>query len=91
MLFRSVAVGELSKVEAAIADVRKAVEGDDLARIKSATAALQQASHAIAELLYKSAQAAPGGPGAGGAGATGSQGSNVQDAEVVDAEYAETR
>jgi molecular chaperone DnaK len=72
-------VGELSKAEAAIADVRKVASGDDLAAIKKATDELQRVSHAIAEQLYKGSQ-----------GSQGSQDSNVKDAEVVDAEYAET-
>jgi molecular chaperone DnaK len=77
-----VAVGELSNVEAAIAAVRKATEGDDLAAIKTATAALERVSHALAEALYKDSSGAQGTPG--------SQSSGVRDAEVVDAEYAET-
>src|SRR3954465_10324300 len=52
-------VGELSKVEAAIAAVKKATEGENLADIKQTTEALQHASHALAELLYKNAQAGP--------------------------------
>src|SRR5882724_11536677 len=50
-----VPVGELSKVEAAIAEVRKVGQGDDLAAIKKATDELQRASHAMAEHLYKTA------------------------------------
>ena len=72
--------GELSTVEAAIAGARKAVTGEDLAAIKKAADDLQRASHSIAELLYKGASQGPQGP----------QGSTVKDAEVVDAEYAET-
>src|SRR5262249_40539513 len=78
-----IAVGELSKVEAAIADVRRVAQADDLAAIRKATEELQRASHAIAEQLYKQAPA-PGAAGSGG-------GSNVKDGEVVDAEYVETR
>ena len=74
-----IAVGEVSKVEAAIADVRKAAEGEDFGAIKRATETLQHASHAIAEMLYKGAQG------------SGSPNPNVKDAEVVDAEFAETR
>ena len=87
----NVPVGELSKVEAAIADVRKATEGDNLQALRTATEALQRASHALAEHLYKNAQAgqAPGSTGAS-AGQSG-HASGVRDAEVVDAEYAETR
>jgi molecular chaperone DnaK len=79
-------VSELSKVDAAVAEARRAAQGDDLAVIKRAIDELQRASHGIAEQLYKAAQGAPGAPGAQGA-----QGSDVKDAEVVDAEYAETR
>ena len=82
-------VGELSKVEAAIEAAKKAAQGDDLAVITRATDDLQRATHAIAELLYTTAQ--PGGPGASTAGGSGSTDSNVKDGEVVDAEYAETR
>jgi molecular chaperone DnaK len=74
-------VGELSKIDAAIADVRKLAQSDDLAAIRRATEELQRASHAVAEMLYK----------AGSQGSQGSQGSDVKDGEVVDAEYAETR
>jgi molecular chaperone DnaK len=81
-----IAVGDLSKVEAAIADVRKVGQGDDLAAIREATDRLQRASHAIAEQLYtQTAQGPSAGP------ATSASGSNVKDAEVVDAEYAETK
>jgi molecular chaperone DnaK len=86
-----IGVGDLSRVEAALADVRKAIEGDDLGRIKTVTEALQRGSHSIAEFLHKSAQSASGGQSAGRPGSTSAQGSTVRDAEVVDAEYAETR
>jgi len=70
-------VGDLSRVEAAIADVRRLAEGDDLNALRKATEDLQNASHAIAQALYAKAD----GPS--------SSGSGVKDAEVVDAEYAE--
>jgi molecular chaperone DnaK len=79
-----VPVGELSKAEAAIAAVRKALQGEDLAAIKTTTEELQRASHAVAEHLYKQPHAPASGPKA-------DAGSNVKDAEVVDAEYAETK
>ncbi|HXI29496.1 MAG TPA: molecular chaperone DnaK [Vicinamibacterales bacterium] len=80
-----IAVGDLSTIEAAIAEVRRVTQADDLAAITRATEALQRASHAMAEQLYKQNQA----PASEPAGRTG--GSNVKDGEVVDAEYAETR
>src|SRR5438094_1520226 len=51
-----IAVGDLSKVEAAIAEVRRVAQADDLAAIKRATDDLQRASHAVAEQLYKQGQ-----------------------------------
>ena len=75
-------VGDLSRVEAAIAEVRTLAEGDDLKALRKATEDLQTASHAIAQALYAKtsndhAPAEPVNP-------------NVKDAEVVDAEYADT-
>jgi molecular chaperone DnaK len=81
-----IAVGELSTIEAAIAEARRVAQTDDLTAIRKATEELQRASHAIAEQLYKQAQAP-----AADASAGSQQSSNVKDAEVVDAEYAETR
>jgi len=78
-----IAVGDLSKVEAAIAEVRRVAQADDLAAIKRATDDLQRVSHAMAEQLYKQqGQAAP---------QASDPSSDVKDGEVVDAEYAETR
>ena len=77
-------VGDLSNIEAALAAVRKAVESDDLDAIRRATDELQRRSHGMAEQLYKGSE--------GSRGSQGSQSSQgVKDAEVVDAEYAETR
>jgi molecular chaperone DnaK len=79
-------VGDLSKTEAAIAAAKKAAEGDDLGAITRANDELQRATHALAELLYKSAQA-----GHSGDGADATKDQTVKEGEVVDAEYAETR
>jgi molecular chaperone DnaK len=80
-------VGDLSKVDAAIAEARRAAQGDDLSAITRAIEELQRASHAIAEQMYQGARGSQGAQGA--QGARGAQ--DVKDAEVVDAEYAETR
>src|SRR2546422_4943492 len=78
-----VPVGDLSRIEAAIAEVRTVAQADDLAAIKRATDELQRASHAVAEQLYKQqGQSQP---------QASEPSSNVKDGEVVDAEYAETR
>jgi hypothetical protein len=61
------------------------VKGDDHEAITRAGLELQQASHALAEALYKTQ------PSAAGAGPGAAPGSDVKDGEVVDAEFAETR
>ena len=58
------------------------MKGDDLAAIKAASDQLQQASHAVAEQLYK-AQSQPQGPQAGGESGAGKH-SDVVDGEVVE-------
>jgi molecular chaperone DnaK len=92
-----VSAEDKSKTEEAIADLRKALEGDDLQLIKDKTEALKQVSYKIAEELYKqqsAQQAAQGGgePGAGPQGDAGSQDSsaggsgNTKSAEDADYE-----
>jgi molecular chaperone DnaK len=80
---QKIAVGDLSKIDSAIANLRSLSQGEDVAAIRKAIEELQHASHAIAQQLYQQAQ----GPASEPAGS----GSNVKDAEVVDAEYAETK
>src|SRR5437867_5171194 len=58
-------------VENAIADAKKALESNDKAQMDRARETLTQASHKLAEQMYKSAQAQTPPPG-GGAGASGS-------------------
>jgi molecular chaperone DnaK len=85
-------VGDISRIESSIASLRKALEGDDEAAIRSGMEQLQKASHAMAEALYKQTQGGPatGAPGGeqaagGGAGAGGgAPDGDVIDAEVVD-------
>jgi molecular chaperone DnaK len=70
------------RVENAINDVRGALKSEDIGAIKRATDALQQASHAMAEQMYKQNQSA----GAGHPGSEAQSDSHVRDGEVVDAE-----
>ena len=65
-------------MENAISDVREALKGEDLGAIKRMTDALQQASHAMAEQMYKQKESAPG--------SAQKDTPHVQDGEVVDAE-----
>jgi molecular chaperone DnaK len=74
---------EISTLEDALADARKALEGDDAAAMESAKERLLQASHKLAEEMYKSAGPAAGGPGA----AAGDGKASGKDSDVIDAEY----
>ena len=74
------AAEDARRVENAISDLREALQNEDIAAIKRMTDALQQASHAMAEDMYKQNQGAT----AGDAGST-HQSSNVKEGEVVDA------
>ena len=67
--------------ERAIADVRKALEGEDLEAIRSATAVLQTAAQKLGEQMYQAA------PGADGAGPTPSAEAAPAEDDVVDAEF----
>jgi molecular chaperone DnaK len=80
----TLAADDAARIETALERTRTAVKGDDLAGIRSATAELQEASHAMAEALYRANQRSGGQSPAGGS-------SGVKDAEVVDGEFAETR
>ena len=66
------------RVDNAISDVREALKGEDLAAIKRMTDALQQASHAMAEQMYKQNGSAPG--------SAQTEPPNAKDGEVIDAE-----
>jgi molecular chaperone DnaK len=85
---------EKSKIEDAIAKVKKALEGDDLDAIKKAQDDLMNVSHKLAEAMYAKTAAGPGGPGAaGGSGAAGSenQASGKKDDDVGDADFEEVK
>jgi molecular chaperone DnaK len=80
---------ERTQVESAIADAKKALEGTDAAAMNSAREKLTQASHKLAEVMYKATQAPPaGGPSAGPQpGADGAGQEQKKDEGVIDAEY----
>ncbi len=79
-------------IEAKIASLKTLKDGEDAEAIKSATDALAQASHKLAEQLYQQSQKSSGGQAGpeGGAGASG-QSEGRQDDDVVDADYTEVR
>ncbi len=85
-----------STVEQEIANLKKALEGEDIEAIKSATESLTQASHKLAELMYAQASQGQGGESSGGAGAAGSGpegegGPGKGDDDVVDADFEEVK
>ena len=84
---------EKSRIEDAIARVKKALEGDDLDAIKKAQDELMNVSHKLAEAMYAKTAGGAGGPGAaGGAGAAGADASaGKKDDDVVDADFEEVK
>jgi molecular chaperone DnaK len=81
---------ERGDVENAIADARKALDSNDKQQMDQARERLTQASHKLAEQMYKAAQpqSGPGPRPAASAGAsTSSNGQANKDEGVVDAEY----
>ncbi|MBI3113714.1 MAG: molecular chaperone DnaK [Rhodospirillales bacterium] len=75
-----------SEIEAAIADLRGVMDGEDAEVIKAKTEALMQASMKLGEAMYKAQEAAGGEAGAEGAQAGGAGGG---DDKVVDADFEE--
>jgi molecular chaperone DnaK len=78
---------EKTKIEEAVAALKKAMEGTDTAAVESATQTLMAASHKLAEEMYKKASATSG-AGASTAGGNGA-GETKTDEKVVDAEFEE--
>ena len=85
---------ERSDVESALADAKKALEGTDTTAMNSARERLTQASHKLAEAMYKTAQPSGGaqpdgfpgtGPSADGGASSGQE--QKKDEGVIDAEY----
>ena len=84
-----IAAEDKTKVEEAVAALKKAMEGTDPEAIESATQTLTTASHKLAEEMYKKASAAAAaGSGTDAAGGTGA-GETKTDEKVVDAEFEE--
>jgi len=84
---------EKAKIEAAIARVKKAIEGDDLGEIKAAQEDLTNASHKLAEAMYaKSAGQEAGAGPQGGHQSGGQQGAGQKkDDDVVDADFEDVK
>ena len=78
---------EKTKIQDAVAAVKKALEGTDPEAIESATQTLMTTSHKLAEEMYKKAAASPGPQP--GATADASTDETKTDEKVVDAEFEE--
>ncbi|MBN2110520.1 MAG: molecular chaperone DnaK [Methanosarcinaceae archaeon] len=74
-----------SKVENAVEDLKKAMEGDDIENIKSRTEALQTAMYDISAAMYQKAQEKAASAASSAEGATASEDSSEE--TIVDADY----
>jgi molecular chaperone DnaK len=78
--------GELkSQIEAALADAKTALQGDDVEAIKSKAQALTEVAMKMGQAIYEKEQASAASPGGEGADA----GSEPAGEDVVDAEFSE--
>jgi molecular chaperone DnaK len=75
---------ERAQVDGALKELREALGGQDLDRIKRASDALQQASYKLSEAMYKASAGTPAGAAAAGSAQPGQPKSGD---EVIDAEY----
>ncbi|HEX2485391.1 MAG TPA: molecular chaperone DnaK, partial [Myxococcota bacterium] len=83
---------ERESLEGVLAEARKDLESDDPARIDAARQRVEQASHRLAELLYKAQGAGgEGGQGAQGGGTTGEGPGGAKRDDVIDAEFTEEK
>jgi molecular chaperone DnaK len=81
-----------SNIETASAALKKAMEGDDISEIQRLSEELTQASHKLAEAMYKQASEAGTGGAAGAGPEAGEEagGSGAED-DVVDADFEEVK
>ncbi len=83
---------EKGELERALADAKKALEGDDASAMDQAAERLSKASHKLAEVMYRQQQGGGAGPTPGGTpgsapgGGRPGGGAGAAD-EVIDAEY----
>jgi molecular chaperone DnaK len=82
-LGEKVPAGDRAKVENSLKDLREALQGDDIERIKRLTEQVQQASYALSQQLYAQQETPQGGPPEGGSAQQG------QGDDVVEGEYRE--
>ncbi len=81
-----VSPAEREAVEKPLADLRKALEGNDIASIKAATEALMTASQAFSQKLYEAAARDANAAGTSASGQEASGAGSASDDEIVEAE-----
>ncbi len=84
-----IAAEDKTKIEDAIAALKKAMEGTDPEAIESATQTLTTASHKLAEEMYKKASASTASSNGAETGGSTGAGETKTDEKVVDAEFEE--
>ncbi len=75
---------EKESVESSLAELKTAIAGDDIDKIKSATDALMSASQSFTQKLYEEAAKSASSSDMGSSGATSSSDDEIVDAEIVD-------
>jgi len=83
--------GEKDKIDAAVKDLEEALKGEDSETIKSKTQVLAEASHKLAEEMYKHASAKEGAGTEGGGESGGSGEAHAGEENIVDAEFEEVK
>ncbi len=79
---------EKSKIEAALKELEESMKGDDTDAIKTKTQAVAEASHRLAEEMYKQASTEQGETAES---ETAGEGARSEDENVVDAEFEEVK
>src|SRR5262249_19581323 len=74
-------------IDDALAEAREALKGEDIERMERAQQSLSQASHKLAEIMYREAQAQGQPAGAGAPGGQSQGASGPKEGEVVDADF----
>jgi molecular chaperone DnaK len=85
------AAAEIEPVERALAAAKQALEGGERAALEAATSELTQASHKMAEALYRQAQAGGGSGGGTGTPPAGGAPDKKGDGDVIDAEVVDKK
>ncbi|MEE9221733.1 MAG: molecular chaperone DnaK [candidate division NC10 bacterium] len=80
-------VGEISGIEEALQEGKKALESGNADQIRQALEQITKASHKMAEAMYQRAQTEQQAPGAETAGEQAAGGERPAEGEVVDAEF----